>query len=34
MKTFFLALALAVTFAAPSMAGEYPSIPPGAFGTR
>jgi hypothetical protein len=34
MKTLFLALALVVTFVAPSIASEYPSIPPGAFGTR
>jgi len=32
MKTIFLALALALSFAAPSVAGEFPPIPPGAFG--
>jgi opacity protein-like surface antigen len=32
MKTFLLALALAVGFAAPSIAAQWPSIPPGAFG--
>ena len=32
MKTLFLALALAVTFAALSVAAEFPPIPPGAFG--
>jgi hypothetical protein len=33
MKTIFLALALALTFAAtPSVASEFPPIPPGAFG--
>jgi len=32
MKTLFLALALAVTFAAPSVASEFPPIPPGSFG--
>jgi hypothetical protein len=32
MKTLFLALALAITFAAPSVASEFPPIPPGAFG--
>jgi hypothetical protein len=32
MKTLFIALALAVTFAAPGVASEFPPIPPGAFG--
>ena len=32
MKTFFLALALAFAFTAPSVASEFPPIPPGAFG--
>ncbi len=31
MKTLFLALALAVTFAAPSMASEFPTNSPGRF---
>jgi hypothetical protein len=31
MKKLFLALALAVTFAMPAMAGEVPNPPPGAF---
>ena len=34
MKTLFLALALIVATAAPSMAVEFSGIPPGAFGTR
>jgi hypothetical protein len=32
MKTILLALALALSFAAPSVAGEFPPIPPGSFG--
>jgi hypothetical protein len=31
MKTLLIALALLASFAAPSFAGEYPSIPPGSF---
>ena len=34
MKTLSLALALAVTFVAPSLAHEFPNIPSGSFGTR
>ena len=31
MKTLFLAFALVLGFAAPSIAGEFPTSPPGAF---
>jgi hypothetical protein len=31
MKTLFLALALMLGFAAPSIASEFPTTPPGSF---
>ncbi len=33
MSKLLIALALLVTFTAPSLAAEWPSVPPGAFST-
>jgi hypothetical protein len=33
MSKLLIAVALLVTFTAPTVAAEYPSIPPGAFGS-